>query len=113
MINFDKKLLKHILFNLVSNAIKFSPENKPIEVGIKVLKRNWTLNVKDNGIGIPKSDQKHLFERFHRGKNVTNIQGTGLGLNIVARITEMLEGKISYETKENLGTTFTLIFPIV
>lgn len=112
-INFDKKLLKHILFNLVSNAIKFSPEEKPIEVKVKVNKKNWTLSVKDHGIGIPKSDQKHLFERFHRGKNVTNIQGTGLGLNIVARITEMLEGNISYETKENAGTLFTLSFPIV
>ncbi len=112
-INFDKKLLKHILFNLVSNAIKFSPEGKPIQVKVKVNKKNWTLSVKDHGIGIPKSDQKHLFERFHRGKNVTNIQGTGLGLNIVARITEMLEGKISYETKENAGTLFTLSFPIV
>lgn len=112
-INFDKKLLKHILFNLVSNAIKFSPEEKPIEVKVKVNKKNWTLSVKDHGIGIPKSDQKHLFERFHRGKNVTNIQGTGLGLNIVARITEMLQGKISYETKENAGTLFTLSFPIV
>jgi PAS domain S-box-containing protein len=112
-INFDKKLLKHILFNLVSNAIKFSPEEKPIEVKVKVNKKSWSLIVKDHGIGIPKSDQKHLFERFHRGKNVTNIQGTGLGLNIVARITELLNGTITYDTKENAGTIFTLSFPIV
>jgi signal transduction histidine kinase len=112
-INFDKKLLKHILFNLVSNAIKFSPEGKPIEVKVKVNKKSWSLSVKDHGIGIPKSDQKHLFERFHRGKNVTNIQGTGLGLNIVARITELLRGTITYDTKENAGTIFTLSFPIV
>ncbi|MEY2898505.1 MAG: hypothetical protein RL138_558, partial [Bacteroidota bacterium] len=112
-INFDKKLLKHILFNLVSNAIKFSPEEKPIEVKVKVNKKSWSLIVKDHGIGIPKSDQKHLFERFHRGKNVTNIQGTGLGLNIVARTTELLNGTITYDTKENAGTIFTLSFPIV
>lgn len=112
-IHFDKKLLKHILFNLVSNAIKFSPEDQAIDVQTKVLKRSWTLTIKDRGIGIPETDQKHLFERFHRGRNATNIQGTGLGLNIVARITEMLEGKISYESKENAGTIFTLTFPIV
>jgi PAS domain S-box-containing protein len=107
----DKKLLKNILFNLTSNAIKFSPGGKPIEVGTFVQNSSVKITVKDSGIGIPKEDQKHLFERFFRGHNAINIQGTGLGLNIVTKYVELMNGTIHFESKENQGTTFTIIIP--
>jgi PAS domain S-box-containing protein len=107
----DKKLLKNVLFNLISNAIKFSPEDVPIEVNTQVLNSSVKISVKDHGMGIPKDDQKHLFERFFRGHNAMHIQGTGLGLNIVARYAELMNGSIDFESKENKGTTFTIIIP--
>ncbi len=107
----DKKLLKNILFNLISNAIKFSPDGGVIEVNSHVLSSTIKVSVKDNGIGISKEDQKHLFERFFRGHNATHIQGTGLGLNIVTKYTELMNGSIDFESKENKGTTFTIIIP--
>ncbi|MGZ4056301.1 MAG: PAS domain-containing sensor histidine kinase [Bacteroidia bacterium] len=107
----DKKLLKNVLFNLISNAIKFSPEGKAIEIKAHALNSSVKISVKDNGIGISKEDQKHLFERFFRGHNATHIQGTGLGLNIVAKYVELMNGSLSFESKENKGTTFTIIIP--
>lgn len=107
----DKKLLKNILFNLVSNAIKFSPEGGNIEVSAQVLNSSVKISVKDSGIGISKEDQKHLFERFFRGHNATHIQGTGLGLNIVTKYAELMNASIDFESKENKGTTFTIIIP--
>jgi signal transduction histidine kinase len=67
--------------------------------------------VKDSGIGISKEDQKHLFERFFRGHNATHIQGTGLGLNIVTKYVELMNGSINFTSEENKGTTFLLTFP--
>ncbi|MES2131193.1 MAG: PAS domain-containing sensor histidine kinase [Bacteroidota bacterium] len=107
----DKKLLKNVLFNLVSNAIKFSPENGSIEINSQVSNYSFRISIKDNGIGISKEDQKHLFERFFRGHNATHIQGTGLGLNIVARYAELMNGSVNIESEENKGTTFTIIIP--
>jgi PAS domain S-box-containing protein len=112
VVSFDKKLLKNIFFNLISNAIKFSPENGIVEIGAFVLNSTLKISVKDNGIGISKEDQKHLFERFFRGHNATHIQGTGLGLNIVARYTELMNGTMDFESDENKGTTFNIIIPI-
>ena len=65
----------------------------------------------DQGIGIPKSDQVHLFERFFRATNVTNIQGTGLGLHIVGRYVDLLKGSIKYNSELEKGSTFTIQFP--
>jgi signal transduction histidine kinase len=79
----DYKLLKNVLMNLISNAIKFSPEGATIHLTTINSNAATVIKVKDNGIGIPKEDQEHLFERFFRGGNATNIQGTGLGLNII------------------------------
>lgn len=107
----DCKILKNILFNLISNAIKFSPEDKPIEISALVQNSTVKISVKDNGIGIPKEDQKHLFERFFRGHNAINIQGTGLGLNIVTKYVELMNGSIHFESEVNKGTTFTIIIP--
>jgi PAS domain S-box-containing protein len=107
----DRKLLKNILFNLISNAIKFTPNGGKIELAAVVSTSTIKISVKDAGIGISKEDQKHLFERFFRGQNAIHIQGTGLGLNIVARYVELMNGTITFESEENKGTTFTLIIP--
>jgi PAS domain S-box-containing protein len=107
----DPKLLRNILFNLISNAIKFSPEEGVVELGVHVDERAISISVKDNGIGISEQDQKHLFERFFRGGNATHIQGTGLGLNIVARYAELMNGKVTIESIQNQGTTARLDIP--
>jgi len=107
----DGKILKNILFNLISNAIKFSMEGSPIEVYSVVNDTQIELIIKDHGIGIPEEDQEHLFERFYRAINVTNIQGTGLGLNIVAKYVELLNGNIDFVSKLNEGTTFKILIP--
>lgn len=109
--NIDKKLLKNILFNLLSNAIKFSSEEDKIEIKTQVTDQEVKILVKDNGIGISKEDQKHLFERFFRAHNATHIQGTGLGLNIIAKYSELMKSSINFESEENKGTTFTIIIP--
>jgi PAS domain S-box-containing protein len=107
----DGKILKNILFNLISNAIKFSPDEATIEVSSVVTDNEIEIKVKDYGIGIPEEDQEHLFERFFRAVNATNIQGTGLGLNIVAKYVELLGGNIGFESKLNYGTTFIIKLP--
>lgn len=106
----DAKLLKHVLFNLISNAIKFSPENSSVELLSDAKGQTITIAVKDSGIGITAEDQKHLFERFFRGHNATHIQGTGLGLNIVANYIDLMGGTIHFNSIENKGTTFTITF---
>ncbi len=111
VVSLDKKLLKNVLFNLISNAIKFSHEGGVIEVAAQVLNSSVKILVKDNGIGISEEDQKHLFERFFRGGNATHIQGTGLGLNIVEKYAEQMNGSVDFESEENKGTTFTIIIP--
>ena len=110
-VNVDRKLLKNILFNLISNAIKFSPADATIDLHILVNNSTVRIDVSDRGIGISKEDQKHLFERFFRGQNATHIQGTGLGLNIVARYAELMNASLDFVTAENKGTTFTIIIP--
>ncbi|MCF6333989.1 MAG: PAS domain-containing sensor histidine kinase, partial [Draconibacterium sp.] len=81
----DKKLLNHILLNLFSNSIKYSKEGAKIECTVNIIDNQLVVKIKDEGVGIPQSEQKHLFARFFRGSNVLNIQGTGLGLNVVKK----------------------------
>jgi PAS domain S-box-containing protein len=107
----DSNLLKHVMINLISNAIKFSPENAIILIETAVTTELTTIKVTDNGIGIPPSDQVHLFERFFRATNVTNIQGTGLGLHIVGRYIEILKGTIKYTSEFEKGSTFEIQLP--
>jgi PAS domain S-box-containing protein len=107
----DKQMVRNILLNLISNAIKFSPENKVIEVGTSIDAEVIAITVADNGMGIPVEEQEHLFQRFFRARNVTNIQGTGLGLNIVGKYLEIMNGSISFESQVDVGTTFKIIIP--
>lgn len=111
VVKLDKKLLTNIFFNLISNAIKFSPEEKPIIITTIVSPASIKISIEDKGMGISKEDQEHLFERFFRGNNATHIQGTGLGLNIVVKYLELMNGTINFESKENQGTTFNITLP--
>lgn len=104
----DPTLLRNVVTNLLSNAIKFSPEGCGIEVDTRVTDENIILMVRDKGLGISRSDQEHLFERFFRGTNVINIQGTGLGLHIVGKYIEIMDGKIEFESVLEKGTTFII-----
>jgi PAS domain S-box-containing protein len=108
----DKKLLKNILINLVSNAIKFSEEGKAITVETKSGNETATISITDRGIGISRDDQEHLFSSFFRGANALNIQGTGLGLHIVKRYIDLLGGTIHLVSEINKGTTFEFTIPI-
>jgi PAS domain S-box-containing protein len=107
----DKQMLKNIIYNLISNASKYSPEDSEITFTTMLDKKGLTLSVADKGMGIPENEQEHLFERFFRAKNVLNIQGTGLGLNIVKRYADLLNGKITFSSKIGEGTVFHLFIP--
>lgn len=107
----DPRLLRNILLNLMSNAIKYSGEDKNITVTSKLADGKLVVSVKDEGIGIPTNEQKHLFERFFRAHNAMNIQGTGLGLNIVQKYLALMKGDISFTSVENQGSTFTVRIP--
>ncbi len=111
-VNLDQSLLKNCIINLISNAIKYSGENAFIEFNTEIVGPCLTIVVKDNGIGIPEDDQKHLFEAFFRAHNTGNIPGTGLGLNIVTRYTKLMNGQIRFVSKVDQGAAFTLSFPI-
>ncbi|MEZ7505554.1 PAS domain S-box protein [Flavobacterium sp. Arc2] len=108
----DLKLLKHIIYNLLSNAIKYSEDNKEIIIKIEANHQLVYIEIKDQGIGIPTEDQNNMFERFYRANNAANIQGTGLGLNIVKQYTELMGGTISFKSQLNEGTSFFIEFPL-
>ncbi|MAN59632.1 MAG: hypothetical protein CMC08_07335 [Flavobacteriaceae bacterium] len=107
----DEKLLRHIIQNLVSNAIKYSQEHETINVTIAEHGNTLSIAVTDTGIGIPKNEQAKLFERFFRAQNATNIQGTGLGLHIVKKYVELMDGTLSFTSQLNVGSTFTVTLP--
>jgi signal transduction histidine kinase len=107
----DKQLLRNIMLNLLSNALKYSSDFQEIDFSSRIEEGNLKISVKDYGLGIPETDKKHLFERFFRASNVTNIQGTGLGLNIVKKYIEVLGGQITFESDYEKGTEFLIIIP--
>lgn len=107
----DPQLLKNVLINLLSNAIKFSNDDGKIRFVTEVNKEGCSFTVSDEGIGMSEEDQRHLFEQFFRAKNAINIQGTGLGLNIVKKYIELMGGTIACSSELNKGTTFTVNFP--
>lgn len=111
-VNMDAKLLNHVLNNLLSNASKYSSETSLIDFTIEKKNENVILQIRDDGIGIPVDDQKYLFERFFRTKNATNIEGTGLGLNIVKQYTTLMGGTVTFQSIENEGTTFWVELPM-
>ena len=108
----DKRLLRHIFSNLLSNAAKYSPEKSPIAFTIQREGPEAVCRVRDRGLGIPPEDVKWLFNAFHRGRNVGHMPGTGLGLTIVKRCVELHQGKIEIESAVNHGTTVTVRLPV-
>jgi PAS domain S-box-containing protein len=110
LVSLDGSLLKHIIMNLVSNASKFSGEAGQIEIKTSQSNDRITLSVKDHGMGISVQDQKHLMERFFRGANAGNIEGTGLGLHIVSKYAELMNGAVECESELEKGTEFIITF---
>ncbi|MEP7285601.1 MAG: ATP-binding protein [Chloroflexota bacterium] len=108
----DEKLLRQILTNLLTNAVKYSPERTTITFSLDCVDGWVTLTVKDEGIGIPEVDKPHMFEAFHRATNVGVAQGTGLGLTIANKAAILHGGSISFESKQNNGTTFIVKLPL-
>jgi len=107
----DENILELILSNLVNNAVKYSSENATIDIDITQNNKEIIFSITDNGIGIPKKDQKHIFNRYYRAENVKSTQGTGIGLNIVKNHLDYLGGSISFKSEENVGSTFTVSIP--
>jgi len=102
----DKAILGNVTSNLLTNAIKYSPENSTINYITTITPNGLEFTVEDHGIGIPKTEQANLFERFFRAKNTLNIEGTGLGLSIVKKYIDLLNGHISFTSRENEGSIF-------
>jgi signal transduction histidine kinase len=108
----DPKLMRHILSNLLSNAVKYSDENQPVILRIDKDRESVSVEIIDQGIGIPREEQLNLFQRFFRAKNSLNIHGTGLGLHIVKQYTELMGGNIRVKSEEGEGSAFRVSFPV-
>ncbi len=108
----DESLLRHIFTNLLSNAVKYSPTGQAVDFTVSRSGEHAIVVISDRGCGIPEQDQQRVFQAFHRGTNVGQIPGTGLGLMIVRRCVEMHGGEISFESLEGQGTTFTVTLPL-
>lgn len=107
----DVNLIKHILINLLSNALKYSPKDTSPELKLLFGKKNTSIQVIDNGIGIPKGEMKKLFSSFFRASNTGNVEGTGLGLVVVKYFTELHGGTIKVQSRPGEGTIFTVVIP--
>lgn len=108
---YDEKLLRHIFGNLLSNALKYSPNGAPVRFSVRTDDQQTVFEVADQGIGIPAAEIPHLFESFHRASNVGDIQGTGLGLAIVKSSVELHGGRIAVDSALGAGTRFTVHLP--
>lgn len=108
----DPTMLNHIVRNLIQNALNYSPGGIDPEVHLIYRGGFFEIMVKDYGIGIPKEDKKNIFGSFYRGGNVTNIKGTGLGLNIVKELTKKLNGEVWFESTLGKGSEFHVSFPV-
>ena len=109
----DQMLLRSILLNVLSNAIQYSPEQSLVQLSLYQRKGCAIFQIKDQGIGITPEDFPHLFEPFHRGKNVSNVPGTGLGLSIVKQFVELQKGEIKVDSELGVGTRFAIALPLL
>jgi PAS domain S-box-containing protein len=107
----DETMMRQILEHLLSNAAKYSPEGSTVNLGVALEQGDIIINVQDNGIGIPNEDLPRIFEPFHRGGNIGNIGGTGMGLAVVQKLVGLLSGTISVDSDIGKGTTVTLMLP--
>ena len=108
----DKKLMRQILSNLISNALKYSNDETDVQLSLAYQQDQLILTVSDNGVGIPEADKKHLFEPFHRGVNVGTVPGTGLGLTIVKEAVDLHNGEIQLTSEEDWGTSVVVRIPV-
>lgn len=108
----DEHLLRNIIVNLLTNAIKYSPQSTRVDISACVMNDRFEIRVRDSGLGISEADQEHLFEPFSRGKNIGHIAGTGLGLSIVKRAVNQLQGSITVQSAAGKGSEFTVVLPL-
>ena len=110
---FDKDKMDSILKNIISNALKYTPENGSVLVKVDETSSSWVVEVKDTGIGIPSSEQRNLFKIHFRGSNAINskVVGSGIGLMLVWKLVKLHDGKINFKSKEHKGSTITITFP--
>ncbi len=107
----DEKLLQHILMNLISNAVKYSPTGKTINMRMKRDDSDIVIEISDQGIGIPEEEQNQVFEPFFRSQNAGSIKGTGLGLAITKESVDAHHGSITWYSQLGQGTTFIVRLP--
>jgi signal transduction histidine kinase len=108
----DSELLYQVLDNLLSNATKYSGDGQEVDFTLEYIDKNLVGTIVDKGIGIPKKEQRLLFDRFFRANNVGIIEGSGLGLSIAKKCVEVLKGEITFESAEGKGTTFKIVIPV-
>lgn len=108
----DARLLTHALSNLISNALKYSPSETPVEIALQCADGVLTVTIRDHGIGMAERDLPHVFEPFYRGSNVGELPGTGLGLTIAHQVIHLHDGSIAVQSAPGQGTTFTVTLPI-
>jgi len=113
IVQVDKKLLRQIITNLLTNAIKYSPDHNLVNFSLSRKDDQLIFKIIDHGIGIPEADQVHLFEYFQRGSNVGTLPGTGLGLSIVKKCVDLHQGEITFHSELGKGTVFTVILPFL
>ncbi|MBD2294365.1 hybrid sensor histidine kinase/response regulator [Anabaena sphaerica FACHB-251] len=113
IVQFDQKLLRQILTNILTNAIKYSPDHNVINFSLTQENNQIIFKISDRGLGIPEADQANLFAPFHRASNVGTISGTGLGLAIVKKCLDLHKGEISVDSRVGEGTTFTVRIPFL
>jgi PAS domain S-box-containing protein len=108
----DESLLRHVFTNLLHNAVKYSKDGSPVDWELAAHDSMALFTVRDRGIGIPEPDARQVFQAFHRGRNVGDTPGTGLGMVIVKRCVELHGGRIAFESREGEGTTFLVALPL-
>ena len=108
----DPQLLTAILFNLLANASTYSGEDALVQLTSAVAQGQFTLQVTDQGIGIPQVSQHQVFTRFFRARNAIHIPGVGLGLYLVKRYVDLLAGSLTFSSEPGQGTTFTVLLPL-
>jgi signal transduction histidine kinase len=111
MVYGDGSLLSQVLGNLVSNAVKYSPDGAPVRISSAADDGAVSVTIEDHGIGIPESERQRVFERYYRGSNTSGIIGSGVGLYLVKTLIDLHHGSISLDSRENVGTRFTLRLP--
>ena len=112
-VSFDKEKMDSILKNIISNSLKYTPENGKVSISVSDTNDSWKVIIKDTGIGIPASEQSKLFKLHFRASNAINskVTGSGIGLMLVGKLVSLHGGKISVDSVEHQGTTIKIVFP--